>query len=195
MDCLNIAKESLKKYYGLDLKLDGSNCVDVCFDFLNASRVVFSKNVWEKLQNIMITTQVDTKEIGFLLVGKEFLPNQVYFNEVILSDAPLKSNVADFGKEITSFLKTMIEENLDVRTVIAHGHSHPNISEFYQNFSLSDLAGYVELTFSVEDFRLKNMQLVGCLVLPEGEVKFAYFNPDDNKFYAFESVEIETDEK
>lgn len=191
MDYLNITKESLKKYYGLDLVKDEVNSVDIDFDFLSTSRIVFNRSVWETLQNIMITTQVDTKEIGFLLVGKEFLPNQVYFSEVILSDAPLKSNVTDFGEEITYFLKTVIDENLDIRCVIAHGHSHPNISEFYQNFSLKDLAGLVELTFSVEDFKLKNMQLVGCLVLPEREVKFVYFNPSDNKFYRFKNIEVE----
>jgi len=191
MDYLNIAKESLKKYYGLDLVEDEVNSVDISFDFLKTSRVVFSKSCWEVIQNIMITTQVDEKEIGFLLVGKEFLPNQVYFSEVRLSDAPLKSNVTDFGEEITSFLKMMIDENLDVRKVIAHGHSHPKTSSFYQNFSLQDLASYVGLTESVEDFKVKNMQLVGCLVLPDGQVKFAYFNPADNKFYGFESVEIE----
>ena len=101
--------------------------------------------------------------------------------------------VETFDKEYysTESLKTMIDENLDVRTVIAHGHSHPNISPFYQNFSLKDLASYVCLTEIVEDFKLKNMQLVGCLVLPEGQVKFAYFNPSDNKFYDFEKIEIE----
>lgn len=58
-------------------------------------------------------------------------------------------------------------------------------------FSLWDLASYVELTKMVPDFETKNMQLVGCLVTPDTEIRFAYFNPADDKFYGFETIEVE----
>ena len=143
------------------------------------------------IQNIALTTQVDEKEIGFLLYGKEFLPNQVYLSKIVLSDAPLKSITAEFGKEITEELHQIIDENLDQRLVVVHGHSHPKISSKYSCFSLGDLSSYVELTESVIDFKEKNVQLVGCLVLPEGTINFIYYNPEDDKFYKFDIIEVE----
>ncbi len=191
MNFLEIARLSLEGNYGLTLPSDASVAINVDFDHLKTSRVVFSEFVFAKLQNIAFTTQVDAKEIGFLLYGKEFLPNQVYFYKISFSDAPLKSVVAEFGDAITKELEEVIDANLDARTVVAHGHSHPKLSSSYRSFSLGDLAAYIELTERVEDFKIKDMQLVGCLVTPDAPVKFAYFNPADDKFYDFCEVEVE----
>jgi len=188
--------ESLQKYYQKSFPLQSNAPIEeVSFEHLQNSRIVFQKEVWEMIQNIALTTQVDTKEIGFLMYGKEFLPNQVYFNKIILSDAPLKSIETEFGQGITEDLKTKIDENLDERTVVAHGHSHPKISEKYQYFSLGDLASYYELTEAVPDFQSKEMQLVGCLITPDLPIQFAYYNPADNKFYDFETIEVESREE
>ena len=189
---LDRARQSLFDFYQVNYPVDKNIAVkDICFDHLKNSRIIFKREIWESIQNISLTTQVDEKEIGFLLYGKEFLPNQVYFHQIVLSDAPLKSIETEFGKEITEDLKVRIEENLDERTVVAHGHSHPKISVDYGFFSLGDFSSYVELTMKVLDFRNKNMQLVGCLVTPDLPVLFIYFNPADGKFYDFSSIEVE----
>lgn len=185
--------ESLKLTYEINIENQITAPIDISWESLKNGRVVIKKEVWEMLQNIAITTQVDTKEIGFLLYGKEFLPNQVYINKILLSDAPLKSIETEFDKEITEDLKEKIDENLDDRTLVAYGHSHPKISEYYDKFSLKDLANLVELTEKVEDFKNKEMQLIGCLVTPDLPIQFIYYSPDKNKFVDFEIVEIEGD--
>lgn len=184
--------ESILKHYNILLENDRSVPVEnISLDHLKNSRVVFKQEVWAVLQNIALTTQVDKKEIGFLLYGKEFLPNQVYFNKIILSNAPLKSIQTEFDQEITEHLKQSIDENLDERTVVAHGHSHPKISEKYEFFSVGDLACLYELTENVHDFKDKTMQLVGCLVTPDRPIQLMYYNPADCKFYDMERIEIE----
>lgn len=189
---INLTIESLEKNYGVELSNERNQAVNqITFDHLKNSRIVFQKEVWAMLQNIALTTQVDAKEVGFLLYGKEFLPNQVYFNKIVLSESPLKSIETEFDSKITEELKTTIDENLDERKVVAHGHSHPKLSEKYEYFSIGDLAGYYELTEMVPEFKNKDMQLVGCLVTPDFPVQFMYYNPADNKFYDFESIEIE----
>lgn len=184
--------QSLQQHYNINIINERTIPVEeITFDHLKNSRVVFRKEVWEMIENIALTTQVDRKEIGFLLYGKEFLPNQVYFYKIAISDAPLKSIETEFGQKITEELKQTISENLDERTVVAHGHSHPKISEKYQYFSLGDLTCLYELTEKVPDFLKKEMQLVGCLVTPDKPIQFMYYNPDDHKFYDFERIEIE----
>ncbi len=193
MDYLAFALSSLEEHYHHTFVKDVSTPIEgVSLDALKTSRIVFQKEVWERLQNIALTTQVDEKEIGFLLYGKEFLPNQVYFFDIVLSDAPLKSIVAEFDPVTCQELQDVIERNLDARTVVAHGHSHPKINEKYSFFSLGDFASYVELTKTVPDFQSKDMQLVGCLVTPDTPIQFAYFNPADDKFYCFQTIEVES---
>lgn len=186
--------ESLKESYNIELGNNLNGAIDLEWEHLKNSRIVIKKDIWENLQNIALTTQIDTKEVGFLLYGKEFLPNQVYINNIELSTSPLKSIEVEFDKNITDNLKTKIDENLDARTVVIYGHSHPKISSDYDKFSLKDLSNLVELTEKVEDFKIKEMQLVGCLITPDLPIKFIYFNPANNKFLDFEILEIEEDE-
>lgn len=183
--------KSLKETYNIELDNNLNTPIDIEWEHLKNSRIVIKKEVWEALQNIALTTQIDTKEVGFLLYGKEFLPNQVYINDIELSTSPLKSIEVEFDKDITENLKTKIDENLDERTLVAHGHSHPKISDDYDKFSLKDLSNLVELTYQVEDFKTKEMQLIGCLVTPDLPIKFIYYNPENNKFLDFERIEIE----
>lgn len=183
--------KSLKENYNVELNDNLNTPIDIEWEHLKNSRIVIKKEVWEALQNVALTTQIDTKEVGFLLYGKEFLPNQVYINNIELSSSPLKSIEVEFDKEITENLKIKIDENLDERTLVAHGHSHPKISENYDKFSLKDLSNLVELTEKVEDFKTKEMQLIGCLITPDLPLKFIYYNPENNKFLDFERIEIE----
>ncbi len=183
---------SFQKHYQVGFAMDVNTAIEgISLEHLKNSRVVFQKEVWERIQNIALTTQIDTKEVGFLLYGKEFLPNQVYLNKLVLSDAPLKSIETEFGKLATEDFLMRIDENLDERTVVVYGHSHPKITEKYQYFSLQDLANLYELTEEITDFQTKNMQLIGCLVTPDVPVQFIYYNPADEKFYDFERIEIE----
>lgn len=183
--------KSLKETYNIELDNNLNTPIDIEWEHLKNSRIVIKKEVWEALQNIALTTQIDTKEVGFLLYGKEFLPNQVYINNIELSTSPLKSIETEFDEGITENLKTKIDENLDERTLVAHGHSHPKISDDYDKFSLKDLSNLVELTYQVEDFKTKEMQLIGCLITPDLPIKFIYYNPENNKFLDFERIEIE----
>lgn len=183
--------KSLKGTYNIELDNNLNTPIDIEWEHLKNSRIVIKKEIWEALQNVALTTQIDTKEVGFLLYGKEFLPNQVYVNNIELSTSPLKSIEVEFDQNITENLKIKIDENLDQRTLVAHGHSHPKISEDYDKFSLKDLSNLVELTYQVKDFKTKEMQLIGCLITPDLPIKFIYYNPENNKFLDFERIEIE----
>lgn len=172
---------SLKRDYNVIFDEDGNYPVEIDFEKLENSRIVLSDNVKETLNNIMLTTITDNKEIGFICYGMEYIENQVILDEIIISDSLLKSEVTEFGPIITEQLKRKINSNVDDRTVVCLGHSHPKISEDYEYFSLTDLSSLMELTLKKEEFKNKDMQLIGCLI--SKDIKFAYYNPDDDKFY------------
>lgn len=178
--------ESLKRDYNYIIDInDGENSpIEIEFEKLDNSRIVLSDKVKEMFKNINLTTIVDKKEIGFLAYGMEYLDNQVVLDEIILSDALLKSEVTEFGPLITEQLKRRINSNVDNREVVCFGHSHPNISEYYNYFSLGDLVSVRDLSLRFNEFKNKDMQLIACLI--SNDYKFIYYNPDDDKFYRIE---------
>lgn len=173
---------SLKRDYNyeVDDELD-NDPIEIEFEELENSRIVLSDNVKEMFNNIKLTTIIDKKEIGFIAYGMEYLDNQVLLNEIILSDAQLKSETTEFGPLITEQLQRRINFNIDEREVVCYGHSHPNISDEYNCFSLGDLVAIRNLTLKNEEFINKDMQLIACLI--SDDYKFIYYNPDDDKFY------------
>lgn len=183
MNSVESVIESLKRDYNYIVNIDkGENYpVEIEFDKLNNSRIVLSDKVKEKFKNISLTTIVDKKEIGFFAYGMEYLDNQVVLNEVMVSDGLLKSDVTEFGPIITEQLKRRINSVVDNREVVCFGHSHPNISNEYNCFSLGDLVGIRNLTLKNNEFKNKDMQLIACLI--SDDYKFIYYNPDDDKFY------------
>lgn len=189
MNSMDLVIDSIYKDYNILLDDDPSNPIEIEFETLSNSRIVINKEIMEKLNNIALTTKSLDKEIGFIMYGKEYSGNQVLFNDITISDADFKSAITEFGPKITEELQRKIEENLDERTVVCYGHSHPDISEDYKKFSLSDLASLVELTEKNPDFKNKDIQLLGCLVTDN--LKFIYYDPEDNSFNSIEKVEYE----
>lgn len=185
MNSVESVIESLKRDYNYTVDNEYDNePIEIEFDKLENSRIVLSDKVKEIFKNISLTTIVDKKEIGFLAYGMEYLDNQVVLEEVILSDALLKSEVTEFGPLITEQLKRRINSVIDDREVVCFGHSHPNISDEYNCFSLGDLVSVRDLTLKNKEFKDKDMQLIACLI--SDDYKFIYYNPDDDKFYRIE---------
>ena len=185
MNSVESVIESLKRDYNYIIDDDYDNePIEIEFEKLENSRIVLSDKVKEIFKNISLTTLIDKKEIGFLAYGMEYLDNQVVLEEVIISDALLKSEVTEFGPLITEQLKRRINSVVDDREVVCFGHSHPNISDEYNCFSLSDLVSVRDLTLKNKEFIDKDMQLIACLI--SDDYKFIYYNPDDDKFYRIE---------
>lgn len=179
---------SIKKQYGVELIENSSTPVVIEFEKMPDNEVIISDDVRSVLRNLIITTQVDEKEIGFIIYGKEISHNHILLNKIEVSDGDLSSFRVNFNSSITSSLKQVIDENLDERTVVVHGHTHPNVNTYYKYLSLGDLACYMEFTYKISDFENKNMQLVGMVLFPDGEMKIVYYNPYDEFFYEMDNI-------
>lgn len=185
---LEMTKKSLEDQYQIDLIEDNTTPILIDLDTMPDNEVIINDDVKSILRNLIITTQVDKKEIGFIIYGKEISHNHVVLNKIEVSDGDLSSFKVNFGEEVTRHLKEVIDENLDERTVVVHGHTHPKVTDYYMNFSLGDLASYMEFTNTIIDFKEKNMQLIGMILLPDGQIKIAYYNPFDNRFYKMDNI-------
>lgn len=183
-------KEALDSQYNSNLLVNSATPVTFTLDTMPDNQIIIKDNVKSVLTNLVITTQVDLKEVGFIIYGKEYEHNKVILSEIQVSDGTLSSFKVNFGSRITDYLKDVIEENLDEKTVIVHGHTHPNINAYSSFFSLGDLASYMEFTYNIDDFKNKNLQLIGMILTSDGKIKTAYYNPYDNRFYKMDNIEL-----
>lgn len=191
MTFLEKTYKSLQSNYNFDGIVNEHTPVNVNFLEMPDNKVIINKEVIEEIKQIGRITFEEKKEIGFILYGKEFEHNKVYINNISISDGNLDNMSVIFGDNITKELETVIDENLDVKTVVVHSHSHPDISNSYKCFSLGDLSSYLEFTLKIEDFKVKNMQLIGCLLTDIDNLKFIYYNPYDDNFYEMKNIIIE----
>ena len=87
-------------------------------------------------------------------------------------------------------LTRRIDNNLNSNFVVCHGHSHPSISKFHQNFSLGDFASYIEMNQNNSAFRNKQIELTSCLVTSTGDINFLFYDNISDNFYRFTNVYV-----
>ncbi len=85
-------------------------------------------------------------------------------------------------------LQNRINENLNNGLVVCHGHSHPPIGNFHQNFSLGDFTSYIQTNQNNPVFKNKQVELTSCLVTSKGDINFVFYDNQSDNFYRFTNV-------
>ena len=101
-----------------------------------------------------------------------------------------QSTEAVFNQVMIDDLERRVNINLNTDFVVCHGHSHPSISEFHQNFSLGDFASYIEMNQNNSVFRNKQVELTSCLVTSTGDINFLFYDNISENFYRFTNVYV-----
>ena len=91
---------------------------------------------------------------------------------------------------IINNLQNKISGNLNSGLVVCHGHSHPPIGNFHQNFSLGDLTTYMEINEDNSAFRNRQVELMGFLVTSTGDINFIFYDNVVQNFYRFTNVVV-----
>lgn len=71
---------------------------------------------------------------------------------------------ASFNQSMINDLQNRINENLNNGFVVCHGHSHPPIGGFHQNFSLGDFTSFMQMNEDNLVFKNRQVELTSCLV-------------------------------
>ena len=183
-------KENFDDYGYLGEKCPISS--DLITNMPYGSKIILSENVYKKLMNdIKDVTILKEKEIPFFLYGEEVEKNTIFFkNYYISKENNLVSDEADFSKDMIADLQDKIKKNINNSFVVCHGHSHPLIGAFHQNFSLGDFTTYMEMNQKNEVFREKKIELVGCVVTTTGDINFVFYDNKKQNFYRFTNLYV-----
>lgn len=156
-------------------------------DMPNA-KIVLSDSVYEMLLAIQEATLLTNQEFPFFLYGQEITNNIIEFNEFISISDNRNSAEASFNQTMINNLESKIKKILNRSFVVCHGHSHPPIGNFYQNFSLGDFTSFVQMNENNPIFKSRKVELVGALVTSTGDVNFVFYDNLNQNFYRFTKV-------
>ena len=156
-------------------------------DMPNA-KIVLSDSVYEMLLAIQEATLQTNQEFPFFLYGQEIANNLIEFNEFVSVSANRSSAEASFNQTMINNLESKIKENLNRPFVICHGHSHPPIGNFHQNFSLGGFTSFIQMNENNPIFKSRKVELVGALVTSTGDVNFVFYDNLNQNFYRFTKV-------
>lgn len=85
-------------------------------------------------------------------------------------------------------LQNKINGNLNNGVVVCHGHSHPPIANFHQNFSLGNFTSFMQMNENHPVFKNGQVELTSCLVTSTGDTNFVFYDNISNNFYRFTNV-------
>ena len=157
-----------------------------------SATIILSENVYGSLQAIQDVTNEEKKEVPFFLYGRETANNVIEFDDFFTNSNRnnRQSTEAVFNQVMIDDLERRVNINLNTDFVVCHGHSHPSISEFHQNFSLGDFASYIEMNQNNSVFRNKQVELTSCLVTSTGDINFLFYDNISENFYRFTNVYV-----
>ena len=155
----------------------------------NAS-VVLSEEVYESLLAIHDVTNDSKQEFPFFLYGKEVGNNVILFDEFVSSSSNRQNAQAHFDQNMINNLENKINNNTSGNLVVCHGHSHPPLGDFNENFSYGDFISYVEMNQNNQVFRSKQAELTSCLVTPSGDINFVFYDNVNDNFFRFTNVYV-----
>lgn len=162
---------------------------DIINNMPNA-QIVLSESVYEMLLAVQDVTLSTNQEFPFFLYGKEIGNNQIEFNEFMSANNNRQNTSASFNQSMIKDLQNRINGNLNNGFVVCHGHSHPPIGDFHQNFSLGDFTSFMQMNEDNPVFKNRQVELTSCLVTSTGDINFVFYDNVNQNFYRFTNVVV-----
>ena len=188
-----IQKNPYGKYHQQNFNTYGSyrEMTPINSDIINYmpnAEIILNEQVYEMLLAVQDVTNETNQEFPFFLYGKEISNNQIEFTEFISSSNNRQNAEASFNQTMINNLQNRINGNLNNGLVVCHGHSHPPIGGFHQNFSLGDFISYMQMNQDNSVFKNKQVELTSCLVTSTGDINFVFYDNQSDNFYRFTNV-------
>ena len=162
---------------------------DIINNMPNA-QIILSEEVYQMLLAVQEVTNETNQEFPFFLYGKEVGNNQIEFNEFMSSSNNRQNAEASFNQTMINNLQNRINGNLNTGLVVCHGHSHPPIGKFHQNFSLGDFTSFMQMNEDNPVFKNRQVELTSCLVTSTGDINFVFYDNVNQNFYRFTNVVV-----
>lgn len=154
------------------------------------AQIVLSEQVYEMLLAIQEATNSTNQEFPFFLYGKEVGNNRIEFTEFMSASNNRQNAEASFNDTMINNLQNRINGNLNNGLVVCHGHSHPPIGNYHQNFSLGDFTSFMQMNEENPVFKNRQVELTSCLVTSTGDINFVFYDNANQNFYRFTNVVV-----
>lgn len=162
---------------------------DIINNMPNA-QIVLSESVYEMLLAVQEVTNSSNQEFPFFLYGREIGNNSIEFNEFISANNNRQNTSASFNQSMINDLESRLKNNLNKGYVVCHGHSHPPIGDFHQNFSLGDFTSFMQMNEDNPVFKDRQVELTSCVVTSTGDINFVFYDNVNQNFYRFTNVVV-----
>ena len=179
--------------YGVNTPVDAKELDDV-----PSGKVILSQQVFEELLKVNDESEKVRAEFYYLLTG--ITEGQtVKFDNVVWCRNQGNSAEADFTPllpNLNSYVKA-VQQLGESNAIVCNGHTHPkNMSAYAEDFSLYDMAGYMQMKEDNAIFKNGTIDLCGG-ILSDLNFNFCFYDDKMQNFYKFNDVvlELETGEQ
>lgn len=179
--------------YGVNTPINAKKLDDV-----PQGKVVLSQNVFEELLKVNDESEKAKAEFSYLLTG--ITEGQtVKFDNIVWCRNTGDKAEADFTPllpNLNSYVDA-VKKFGEKNAIVCNGHTHPkNMSSYAEDFSLYDMAGYMQMKEDNKVFKDGTIDLCGG-ILSDLNFNFCFYDDKMQNFYKFNDVilELETGEK
>lgn len=179
--------------YGVNTPIDSKALGDV-----PNGKVILNQEVFKQLLKVNDESEKAQAEFSYLLTG--ITEGQtVRFDNVVWCRNQGNYVEADFTPllpNLNSFVKA-VKQTGEIQAIVCNGHTHPkNLSKYADDFSLYDMAGFMQMKEDNVVFRNDDISLCGG-IMSNLNFNFCFYDTNMQSFYKFNDVilELETGEQ
>ncbi len=179
--------------YGLNTPIDAKKLKDV-----PRGKVILSQEVFEQLLTVNDESEKARAEFSYILTG--ITEGQtVKFDNIVWARNQGNSAEADFTPllgNLNSYIRA-VQQIGEQNAIVCNGHTHPKkLSRFAEDFSLADMAGFMQMKEDNAVFKNGNIELCSG-IMSDLNFNFCFYDDKMQDFYKFNDVvlELETGEQ
>ena len=179
--------------YGLNTPIDAKR-----LDNMPRGKVVLSQAVFEELLRVNDESEKARAEFSYLLTGTTE-GQTVRFDSVVSCENQGNTAEANFSPllpNLNAYVRG-VQQLGETQAVVCNGHTHPkNMSPYAEDFSLADMAGFMQMKEDNRVFKDGTIDLCGG-IMSDLNFNFCFYDDKMQSFYKFNDVvlELETGEQ
>lgn len=150
-------------------------------------KIFITEEVYENLMAVLQATNDTNKEYPFFLHGKE-IDNTVEFTGFYSRSSNNSNMEAAFNEDMIKHAEKQLEKNKNNGFVLCNGHTHPALTDYFENPSWWDLAAITYMKEDNEVFKKHEAEVLGCILTATGDLNFIFYDDKQENFYRFTNV-------
>ncbi len=179
--------------YGLNTPIDAKQLDDV-----PRGKVILNQEVFEQLLTVNDESEKAQAEFSYFLTGTTE-GQTVKFDNIVWCRNQGNSTEANFSpllEDLNAYVRS-VQQMGEKNAIVCNGHTHPKqLSRYAEDFSLADMAGFMQMKEDNAVFKNGNIELCSG-IMSDLNLNFCFYDDRVQDFYKFNDVvlELETGEQ